>query len=478
MKKTYIVSIFIVLTVIFSNICVSFASPLEINAASCILMDSKTGQVLYASNPDDKLWPASTTKMMTAIVAIDLAKEKFSDKLDHPMYVSAAAIEDIGPGGMNVGIMAGEILTFRDLLNVLLVRSANETANIIAENVICTQEELSALSIQETREKRKEFVALMNQKAVELGAVNTNFVNPCGMDVKAADASHLSSSRDLALIARYGMQLPEFREIVGKTIYDMPETNKHKVYDATLKKLPSDMWYPLATTNQLLWDPNSYQYTIHGEEKKYVVNGVKTGYTERAGNNLVSSAVNEEGMELIGVIMGVKNQMAKSVFNHTKTLMRYGFENFALQKFSEANVHVKNVSVTDAKDGKTLDLITAAELKAVLPINSTEWDIQKTEIITPSIQAPVQKGDTLGYIEYTRKGISLGRVDIIAADTVEKIPTIKEQTVETARTLVSNNLIRNTIIFCAVSLVIFIILRVTLRKISRAVRARKTRRIG
>lgn len=477
MKRTLAVFILLISTLLSINTNIVYAAPPEIDAASYILLDSKTGQVLYAKNPDEKLSPASTTKMMTAVTAIELARERFPGEPDKLMYASAAAIEDIGRGGMNIGIMVGELLSFTDLLNAMLVRSANETANIIAENLVCTPEELSTMTIAEVREKRKEFMALMNKKALEIGAANTNFVNPCGMDTKAEEAAHLSTARDLALIARYAMQLPEFREIVCKTLYDMPATNKHKVYDATLKKLPMDMWYPLPTTNLLLWD-NGYPYAINGEEKKYLINGVKTGYTDKAGNNLVSSAVNDEGMELIGVILGVKNQAPRTIFAHTKTLMRYGFENFALQKLTEAGIPVKNVTVAEAKDGKTLDLVTAGELKAVLPLNTTGWGIEKSEVISPSIQAPVLKGDKLGYIEYVRNGVPLGRVDLIAADSVEKIPTLQEQTVETARSLANNNLLRNTIIICLSLLTAFILLRLVLRRISRTVKARRTGRIG
>lgn len=233
-----IIVILIVLSTFILSVSVPFAQPINaldeakvkaakekeafslgIEAESCILIDSRTGQVLYSQNADKSgIYPASTTKIMTAIVALENAD------LDHVMTASQAAINDIGEGGMNIGIMAGEKICFIDLLNAMLVCSANEAANIIAENVASS---------------REEFISMMNKRATELGALNTNFVNTCGIH----NSKHYTTARDMAIIARHAMTIPTFREIVKKDHYDMPITNKH------------EKWNTLYTTNKFLKQP-------------------------------------------------------------------------------------------------------------------------------------------------------------------------------------------------------------------------------
>ncbi|GAE90587.1 D-alanyl-D-alanine carboxypeptidase family protein [Acetivibrio straminisolvens] len=243
MKK---ILLFLVMTTIFfSSVVMVKAQPLDINARAYILIDSKTGQVLAEYNPDFKTYPASTTKIMTAILALELGD------LDQIMTVNQSAIDDIGPGGMHIGLLPGEQLELRYLLDALLVRSANETAYVIAEN-LCSS--------------RQEFYNLMNEKAKELGATNTNFLNPCGIDNGEKGKNHLTTARDLAKISQYAMTIPQFREIVQKTIIKIPPTNKHS--EEVI----------VGTTNRLLL----YEKSRYKSEYFSKVTGIKTGYTDRA----------------------------------------------------------------------------------------------------------------------------------------------------------------------------------------------------
>jgi len=351
--------------------------------------------------------------------------------------VSKEAVNDIGADGMNIGIMPGESnLTLENLLDAMLIKSANETANIIAENI---------------GGSRSAFVEMMNNKAAELGASNTHFVNPCGKDDAREDVQHLSTARDMAAIARYAMTIPKFREIVDNEYYnDMPVTNKHQKWDA------------LRTSNKLLWDTNAYPYTIDGKRYNYTVNGIKTGYTAAAGNNLISSAVNGDGMELIAAVMHVTE--SNKVFGYTKELLKYGFENYAIQEAAEANQVLKSIVVKGAKDSGDLKLLTASDLQCALPIDKDQWNIESKENISLPINAPVKQGEVLGYIEYERNGISLGKVNVIASRTVEKgaIEVVKD----IAENTLDNAIARTIIIVFAVSFG-FILLRKTLRKISR-----------
>lgn len=402
------------------------------SAGSCILIDSKTGQVLYEYRTDQKhVYPASTTKMMTAILALEKGKP------DQMMTASKAAVYEIGEGGMNIGITDGEELRMEDLLNALMLSSANETANIIAENIAPT---------------RKEFVEMMNRKAKELGANDTHFVNTCGIH----NPDHYTTAADLAKIARYAMTLPKFREIVEKSSYTLPATNKH------------DSWPALPVTN----------YALVKYKSKYFsrINGIKTGYTSEAGHNLVTSAINDDnGMELIAVVLGVKGNMSgaqakKKSQDYSIDLLEYGFQNFSLQKITDASQLVKNVQVTDAKGNETLDLVTAGELSSVLPNDKSSWNIIKNEHINNDIKAPVKQGDVLGYIEYERNGILLGKVNVIASKGIEQ--NVKVKIAETAKKTAAHPLLIKIIVSAVTALLLFIALRLTLRGISKAVNAR------
>ncbi len=416
------------------------AQPLDVPSdCSYILMDLKTGQVIAEQDADKKVRPASTTKIMTAILALE------NGKLDQVMNISKAAVYDIGDGGSNIGINPGETnLTLENLLNAMLIKSANETANIVAENI---------------SETRGEFIDLMNKRAAELGAVNTHFVNPCGKDDAKEDAEHLSTARDMANIARFAMNMPKFREIVNKEYYkELPSTNDHPAWD------------PLHTTNKLLWPKNSYPYELEGEEYTYTVNGIKTGYTSGAKNNLIVSAVNEEGMELIAAIMHASG--SSIVFSSAKKLLRYGFEHYGLQKITEANRIVKNVAVENAKKNGRLDLVTASDLNCALPLDESQWNISVKEYVNEGIKAPVNAGDVLGNVEYSRNGLVLGKVDLVALKSLEA--NQKEIVVEQAKksTTSSSPVLKIILSILAVS-VFLILLRFVLRKISKRVRRKK-----
>lgn len=401
-----------------------------------ILMDLKTGQVIAEQDADKKVRPASTTKIMTAILALE------NGRLDQVMDVSKSAVYDIGDGGSNIGINPEESgLTLENLLNAMMVKSANETANIIAENICNT---------------RSEFIDLMNQKAAELGAVNTHFVNPCGKD-NAEDAGHLSTARDMVTMARYAMNIPKFREIVSKEYYrDMPSTDMHQVWD------------PLRSTNKLLWLENLYTYELGGIEYTYTVNGVKTGYTSVARNNLVVSAVNDEGLELIAAIMHASGSSA--VFSSAKELLRYGFEHYSLQKLTEANTLVKNVTVENAKDNETLDIVTASDFCCGLPVDEGRENVQIKETINTTVKAPVKAGDILGSAEYSRNGLIFGKVDLIAARNIDAVPV--KIVPEVAEKEASGISALKIFLIIIPAYAFLILLRFILRKVSRKVRKR------
>lgn len=396
-------------------ICPAYAEQPDLGSASYILIDQKSGQVLYEKNADIKLYPASTTKIMTAIVALE------NWDLDKPMTANLEDVYAIGPGGMNIGIMAGEEIVFEDLLNALLVRSANETAYIIARNISSDY---------------SSFALLMNKKAKELGAINTNFVNPCGMDTEPSELNHLSTARDLSTIARYAMNIPKFREIAGKKSYTMPPTNKHN----------KEVF--LATTNKLL------SYGKYNKSDYYTkITGIKTGYTDRAGHNLVASAQNADGMELISVVLNVKNGSADTIYDYSKELLEYGFKNYSLKKIVSKDYEYASMPVLNAKKGDdTIKLVAKNDLISVLPNEENPSVVQKKYFIPNTFTAPIEKNALLGYVEYWYNDTLLGKVNVVAKNHVPK---------ET-KPIFLDYIVKIAMIFY-----VFIVMRMTIKNISK-----------
>jgi serine-type D-Ala-D-Ala carboxypeptidase (penicillin-binding protein 5/6) len=433
MKVRFMI-IAIAVAVLVPFICCYTAAIPDIDTESAILVDFETGQVLFEKDADrEKTFPASTTKIMTAILALE------NGEPIQIMTASQAAVNDIGKDGMNIGIMAGEELRLYDLLNAMLVRSANETANIIAEN-ICSS--------------RQEFIDLMNIRAEELGAVNTNFMNPCG----AHNENHYTTARDMAIIARHAMSIPEFREIVARKEYNMPPTNKH------------DTWgIPLYTTNKLLSADTGDLYNI---------TGIKTGYTAPAGFCLVSSAQNDKDTELISVVFGVKNEKAsENVYLYSKQLLEYGFNNFTNQTLVIPHEVIKEaVPVANSKNDVTINLIASDHLSCLLPVDKEEWNLNTTEFIHDNIEAPLNRGDELGYIEYSRNGVTLGRVGLVSSTSVEKYeePAAFEKVVNTES---DNPVLIIALKVCLLAVILFFILRIIMKSISRKVNKRRKNHI-
>jgi D-alanyl-D-alanine carboxypeptidase/D-alanyl-D-alanine carboxypeptidase (penicillin-binding protein 5/6) len=281
----------------------------------------------------------------------------------------------------------------------------------------------------------------MNKKALELGATGTNFANPCG----AHNSNHYSSVRDFAKISQYAMTLPKFREIAGKNSYTLPPTNKHQT------------WGYLPVTNKLFNYKSNY-YTK--------VTGIKTGSTGQAGNNLVASALGKDGTELISVIFGVKEPGSeKNIFVYTRELLEYGFKNFSTQRLADEGRVEKTVNVVDAKDSSSLDIIVKNSIDAVLPNDKSSWNIETSIQINPEIKAPVSQGQTLGYIEYKRNGVLIGKSELIASKQIEQ--NVKSSAIKTVKSTIQSSLIIKIILGIASLLAILIVLRLTLRRISR-----------
>ena len=274
---------------------------LSIYSDAAILMDSKTGKILYEKNSNEKKYPASTTKILTAIIAIE------NCNLSDTISASYNAIMSIPSGYSIAEIKENEVLTVEQLLNVFLIHSANEAGYILAEHI--------SGSISN-------FADLMNQKALEIGCTDTHFTNPSGIQ----DENHYSTAHDMALIAQYCMKNETFRQIVCKTSYTLEPTDK----------TPEERYF--VTTNDLIKTSSEYYYP-------YCI-GIKTGYTSKAKNCLISAS-QKDGLELITVVLGAEfTENGKSARNtDTINLFNYGFENYKYQEILSKNSVIKNVTV-------------------------------------------------------------------------------------------------------------------------------------
>ncbi len=420
-----LIALAIILSVLLFDTGAAFAGPPSPDAGAYILIDAATGDVLCEENSEAAMFPASTTKIMTAILALESGMD-----LDTELTATQSAIDRIGVNGSNIGIIPGEKISLENLLKATLISSANEASNIIAEN-IC--------------ESYDDFIALMNKRAKELGATGTHFVNASGIH----DEDHYTTAADLARIARYAMTLPKFREIVGTHSFTMPPTNKHS------------KWPVLSNSNKLMTgDKNDL----------YVINGIKTGFTGPAGHNLITSARNEDGMELICVVLKVQNEnSAENVRKYSKELLDYGFTNFKRVTLIEKGRVYRNVKVEEAADIYGLDLITTESLVRVLPKDESQWGIDEKSYVNEHIYAPVNKGDIMGYVEFTKEGSIIGRVDLLAARSIEYKPSpVTLETLVSDPKKASGNIYVRISLIGAGLIIILIIVRIIVRSILRA----------
>lgn len=249
----------------------------QVYGDSAIVMDMKTGAILYAKGIDEQRYPASITKILTALVAIENSKPtdmvKFSEE----------SIQSLEPGYAHIAMKAGEEITMKDALHALMLASANEVAYAIGETVGGTHEK---------------FIEMMNDRAKELGCTHTHFINTNGM----FDEQHYTSARDMALIAREAFSHQELLDVVQTLQYTIPPTNMESEPRIFQQK---------------------HKMLLHGKYHDDRCIGGKTGYTEKSYNTLVT-VMEQEDMDIVAVIM----RSRRDTFEDTKKICDYAFDNF------------------------------------------------------------------------------------------------------------------------------------------------------
>ena len=350
-----------------------YKNELNIYSDSAILMDFKTGAILYSKNSNEKMYPASTTKILTAIIALEECN------LDDMVTVSKSAISVIPPGYSSANLLESEQISVKDLVTVFLVHSANDAGYVLAEHI--------SGSIDE-------FANLMNKKATEIGCKDTHFTNPSGIH----DENHYTTSYDLSLIARYCMLNKNFRNIVSQKSCTINRTNKSDV--RTYKN-----------TNDLI-NPSSKYYL---EECV----GIKTGYTSQAKNCLIS-ACSKNNLALICVVLG-SNPMSNgesSRYQDSINLFKYGYSNYSVKTFANKDDIIKNIEVKNGtKETRNLDLILEDSISGLLKNGENIPDASIT--LNDNISAPIAKGTVLGTISYNIDNMQYTK-NLIASHDVNK----------------------------------------------------------
>lgn len=358
------------LLTLFSFLSVTKADDLSLHAKSSILIEESTGKVIYENNADEKLNPASMTKIMSLILvmeAIDNNKIKLSDEVTISKDAS-------NMGGSQVYVNEGEVYTVEELLKGVAIASANDAIYALSEKVAGSKEK---------------FVDNMNKKAKELGLKNTNFLNPHGLD----EENHYSSARDMSTMAK---ELLKHKEILNYT---------SKYEDYFKKKDGSSIW--LVNTNKLV--------------KFYDgMDGLKTGYTSSAGYCLTATASRND-LRFISVVMG-----EESIENRTEDtlkLLNYGFNTIKKEIIMKKSKKIDTLTINLA-DKENVDIYLKNNIIKVYDINSAKVSFDY-KIKYDKVKLPLKKGSIVGTINISLDDGSEVKEDLIVKESINKISFFK-----------------------------------------------------
>ena len=363
MKKRLALFI-IIIYFAFCGTALADGEDLGLHCASALLLDGASGQVLYEQDADRKCYPASVTKIMTMVLILE-AVNYGTISLDDVVTVSQEAAD---MGGSQVYLYPGEQRTVDEMLVAIAVGSGNDAAYAMAEFVGGTYDN---------------FISMMNEKAAELGMEDTHFANPHGLH----DEDHYTTASDLGKLAFYASKLPGLLDYTSIYEYEFrPEPNLLTLWN----------------TNRLLkW----YEGTI----------GMKTGYTQEAGRNLVAVA-ERDGLRLISVVLGCSERQGH--VRESMDLLNYGFNSFRREVIYEKGQKIADVPVSKG-ESDSVELVTAEEAGYTCRKNDTA-EITETVEVQDHLEAPVRQGDSGGTLTIYKDGKLLQTVDLVAAADVPK----------------------------------------------------------
>lgn len=363
MKKSliFILAAVLALTAGFAvPACLSLATTPapQVNAQAAILIEQNSGKVLWSKNLNQQLYPASTTKIMTAMLALE--QLKLDDKITLPEDFTNA-------GETGLALRGGTTQTVEELLMAMMLYSANDAAQAIAIG---------------TAGSEQAFVRQMNDRAAEMGLSNTHFANPHGLH----NDNHYTTAHDLALIARAALNDPEFRRIINTAEF-------------TIKKLNGEEDYTVVNRNDLLSRYDS-------------ADGVKTGYTRQAGNCFVGSAT-KGGMQLIAVVLN-----SSDIYADASAMLDWGFANYKPTLILEANTPKGTVPVQNG--GRSEVAVLAEKSLYFVGTEGQLADFTEKIDLPMSINAPVHIGEVVGVVSYTDANGDTYSSNLLAAQNIGK----------------------------------------------------------
>ncbi len=350
-----------------------------------MLASLDTGDILYSKNADKRLYPASLTKIMTALMVLENTEHLEKEIIT----VSYSAIHSLdGTGSSMGGLIEGEQITARQALYMLMVKSANECANAVAEHY--------AGSIPA-------FIEMMNERAAELGMNNTHYVNAHGLH----DSNHYTTVADMYILVKHALSFPVFKEVTSTVRYEMAATNKSEGR--------------LLATTVFLQDRHnaaspSYYYPY--------ASGIKTGYTDEAGRCLISTA-SKGGYNYLCILMKstVRNEngaMVRYEFGDTQKLYNWAFDNFEYKTVVAEGAPVAEAKVNLCWQQDYVSLYLEGGLSAILPKEADSSTVRKdVTLYQESFDAPIVKGQVMGTVEISYAGEVLGTVNLVAGESLK-----------------------------------------------------------
>lgn len=414
--STKIISAILLLTLCVSNI---FATQTpELYCKSAILMDNDSGKILYGTNPNEKVYPASTTKVLTAILALE--------KLDisSSTVVSKEAI-NLPYGSSNAALKEGEIMTIEDLMYAMMLKSGNDAANVLAEAV--------SGSIDK-------FVILMNEKAKEIGCTNTSFTNAHGYH----DDNHYTTPQDMMKILSYAIQNEQFVKISSTASWTIDATNKtnqDRIYTNTNR---------LILTKEDSYLSRYYEYCIGG----------KTGYTDEAGRTLLAYGKKDDKNLILGVFNSNPSGSEDLRYTDAINLFEHGFNNFEKTKIlnksdykysyeNTENNMIYNYSIAD-------DIYTLTNIENTQDLTIVDYKIKLdyTTLNKYDINTEDYKNQVIGSIKisFSQNSSVYDKEYDLVLNNIEQIPWLNRKSTQ--------KLLTNIVIVLITIMTLYILLRV------------------
>ncbi|MBE6750874.1 MAG: D-alanyl-D-alanine carboxypeptidase [Ruminococcaceae bacterium] len=380
LKRTFFIlfSIFLCLVAIFSPITASAyeVTGFDITAKAGMLVSMDTGEILYENNIDEKIYPASITKIMTTMLILESEKYNPEEKIT----LTKEALDLVLGTGSSVSHMKqGEEFTQLDLVHLVLMASYGDTTYLAAQYYGGSVEN---------------FVAMMNQKAAELGLTSTHYVNPVGLH----DDEHYTTVRDIYKLTLYALKNETFKKVCETPRYTMAATNFSPART-------------LSTTNFLQDTTTNYYYQY--------AKGVKTGFTDEAGRCLVSTA-SYKGYNYMCILTGCPNDGRGHQFKESANLYRWAFNNFSFKEIANSNEPVCEMPVELSFETDFVPLYFKEPFVSVLPNEADDSTIVvETHLNSESTEAPIKKGDVLGKADVIYAEKIIGTVDLVAGEDVK-----------------------------------------------------------